>query len=395
MKPKSLFLRATTMLVIFLVMVTLNPISPALASTAGPNNPNEGTDLPDIGTIEWLFPNNITAVGPPYTLAVITQTTFTHYLQGSSYNFNIPSGSIIHGITVLISRQSSGSDVPYLRDYQVYLVKDGDIVGENKAITGIDWPHSTFGSASYGGPNDLWGTSWTPEEINAEDFGVVLSVLNPHPTMPRTATVDYMQVTINYTLPGTTTSVNCGNGTPYATVGAGITCVATVTRLAGDNTPSGTINWATDSSGSFSPISCTLAGSDGSATCTVSYTPSAVGSGSHLITATYAGDNNFTGSNGNQTITVNKGTPTLVVTNSPAFYDGTPQAAILASSVPGEISNVRYDGLATEPTDIGTYAVTADFVPLDTTNYLSLTCAPAGDFEIIEGFKLFLPLTIW
>lgn len=382
----------TTMLVIILLLVTAAPISPAFAATAGPNNPNEGIDLPGVGTIEWVFPNNITTVGPPYALAVVTQTAITHYLQGSSYGFTIPSGSTIHGITVVINRQSSGADFPYLNDYQVSLVKDGVITGENKAVIGSDWPHSTFEAATYGSADDLWGISWTAEEINSDDFGVVLSVINPNTSMPRTATVDYMQVAVNYTLPGTTTSVDCGNGSPNTTVDAGITCIATVTRLAGSNTPSGSVSWGTDGSGSFTPGTCTLAGSDGAATCATSYTPSAVGGGSHLITATYEGDSNFTGSSGSQTVTVGKGIPSLSITNSPALYDGTPKAAILTSSVPGEISDIRYDGVATEPTDIGTYAVTADFVPLDTTNYQSLAAASAGDFAIIQGYKLFIPL---
>ena len=75
--------------------------------------------------------------------------------------------------------------------------------------------------------------------------------------------------------------------------------------------------------------------------------------------------------------------------NSPVVYDGTPQAAVVTGSVDGEVSNVLYDGLATIPTDAGTYAVTADFTPEDTLNYASLTDEPAGDFVISQ-----LPITV-
>ncbi len=115
-----------------------------------------------------------------------------------------------------------------------------------------------------------------------------------------------MQITVTYTLPvATTTTVNCGSGTPVVTYGSSISCVATVTRASGSNTPSGTVSWTTGGSGSFVTSPCTLSGSGGTSTCSVSYTPSAVGSGSHLITATYSGDVNFSSSTGNQTVTVN------------------------------------------------------------------------------------------
>ena len=80
-----------------------------------------------------------------------------------------------------------------------------------------------------------------------------------------------------------------------------------------------------------------------------------------------------------------KVTPTLSVTNSPVTFNGAPQAAIVTGSVAGVVSNVRYNGSTTAPTAIGTYAVTADFMPTDTVNYNSLTAASAGNFVINNG----------
>src|SRR5207248_6507340 len=77
-------------------------------------------------------------------------------------------------------------------------------------------------------------------------------------------------------------------------------------------------------------------------------------------------------------------TATLAVTNSPQPYNGSGQAAtvgISASSVSGTVANISTGGAATK-TNAGTYAVTADFVPNDTTNYKTLTGLPAGDFVI-------------
>jgi predicted outer membrane repeat protein len=78
---------------------------------------------------------------------------------------------------------------------------------------------------------------------------------------------------------------------------------------------------------------------------------------------------------------INKITPTLSVTNSPVTYDGLPHSATVTGSVPGTASNILTGGSVVK-TDVGTYAVTADFTPDDATNYNSLSGAPAGNFII-------------
>jgi len=110
----------------------------------------------------------------------------------------------------------------------------------------------------------------------------------------------------------------------------------------------------------------------------------------HTGAGTYNGDAwNFTDISGNYNAasgTVNssiaKATPILSVTNSPVPYSGSPQSATVEGSVPGNVSNVLYDGSGIEPTEVGTYAVTADFTPTDTSNYNTLTDTSAGNFVI-------------
>src|SRR2546426_3851741 len=51
--------------------------------------------------------------------------------------------------------------------------------------------------------------------------------------------------------------------------------------------PSGMASWTSDGTGSFSAASCTL---DASGKCTVHYTPTAVGTGTHKLTGSYGGD---------------------------------------------------------------------------------------------------------
>src|SRR5206468_25717 len=83
------------------------------------------------------------------------------------------------------------------------------------------------------------------------------------------------------------TSVDCVP--PSVPVDGSTTCTATVSDTAGTgaSTPTGTVSWTSDGAGTFSAASCTL---DASGKCTVNYTPTAVGTGTHKITGSYGGD---------------------------------------------------------------------------------------------------------
>jgi len=100
------------------------------------------------------------------------QNEISNYLVTSGFGFNVPSSATITGIKLEIKRRAlSGVG---LQDHAVSLLKSGTVLSTNKAISGV-WT-STETSVSYGGPGDLWGTSWTPAEVNAPGFGAALSV---------------------------------------------------------------------------------------------------------------------------------------------------------------------------------------------------------------------------
>lgn len=108
--------------------------------------------------------------------------------------------------------------------------------------------------------------------------------------------------------------------------------------------------------------------------------------GTYHFTLRAQDDNNYTGTR-KYDLTILPGTPTvsLSVTNSPLTYTGQPQPAVVAlinSSAPGTLANVRYNGSAAVPTAAGTYAVTADFLPNDTVNFRNRTGVSAGNLVI-------------
>ena len=98
--------------------------------------------------------------------------------------------------------------------------------------------------------------------------------------------------TITQAVDPTSSTVACTPST--IVVGTSTSCMATVTDTAatGATNPTGTATFMTDASGSFSPSStCSLSPVGTSqALCSVTYTPSKVGTGTHHIGAAYSGD---------------------------------------------------------------------------------------------------------
>jgi hypothetical protein len=82
-------------------------------------------------------------------------------------------------------------------------------------------------------------------------------------------------------------------------------------------TPVGTVSiGSSEATDVFSSSTCTLSGSGNSASCTVTVKPVIVGTGSHLITASYPADNVHSASSGSNTLTVSKANTATGLTSS-------------------------------------------------------------------------------
>jgi hypothetical protein len=133
-----------------------------------------------------------------------------------TYNFSIPSDHTILGIQLDLTRKEAGSGE--CRDCTISLGR-----GSNKAVANT-WPTSAT-NYTYGGSTDLWGTTWTPAQINAiapqiaaEEIGGDYSI---------TAYVDSVGLTV-YTSGGTFTAkgrirIGSNYGTEVSLSGAGPT----------------------------------------------------------------------------------------------------------------------------------------------------------------------------
>ncbi len=109
--------------------------------------------------------------------------------------------------------------------------------------------------------------------------------------------------TINVNKRATSMAVNCSPNP--VTTNSSTNCTATLNDadVGAVITPTGTVSFASNSTGTFNLLTCSLtATTTGAASCSVSYTPS-IG-GHHKITGSYAGDPSHTGSSASATITV-------------------------------------------------------------------------------------------
>jgi len=174
-------------------------------STQGPNNPSAVVEDGSVGVLSWASAANVVSSNNShaYASAVIGLIGVeTKMMKVSGFNFNIPVASAIDGITVEIERKASGF-LYNVKDEKVYLLKEANTTGVNRAKTGVKWS-SSDGVASYGGANDLWGATWTVANINSSKFGVGLTVdVDGFANLLPKASVDNIRITVHYssTLP--------------------------------------------------------------------------------------------------------------------------------------------------------------------------------------------------
>src|SRR5207245_8238142 len=81
--------------------------------------------------------------------------------------------------------------------------------------------------------------------------------------------------------------------------------------------------------------------------------------GSYAVVASL-NNANYTASNATGTLTINKGTATITLSNLTQSYDGAPNPVTATTSPAGLTTvSITYDGSATAPTNAGSYAVVA------------------------------------
>lgn len=228
------------LMIIFLIILLSITKAGWGQTSVGPTIAGTGASVDGPGTESWINPEYITADDANYaTVALPAYVSYYHvseYLQGTGCGFEIPDGATISGIEVKIMRRSSSNnqDTWSVKDASLNLLKEGTIAGSDRADINTCWPQEMT-EASYGSPSDLWGTTWSAEDINRSGFGVSLSVTQ-NGSDARTAYVDYITITVTYTPAGPDFLVNFGS-LDFDYVYSGEVSVQNSFQLSGENLP--------------------------------------------------------------------------------------------------------------------------------------------------------------
>jgi len=285
--------------VVFSLSMTLSLVSSinkteAASIIVGPSSGTSVSDNSNGGTLPWLTPENTaTSNNQNATNSLTLASETTEYLKTTGFNFAVPTGSTITGIKVQIEKGKTCTGCTVIDDI-VKLLKAGSVVGDNKALTSSTaWPSTGSGGSRYYGTAsstvdsasiDLWGTSWTAEEINNAGFGVVVSA-KENSDVAASLIVDMIKITVYYDEP-----VGGGGGG-----GGGDVSPPAVFISAPDNlsTVSGTVNFTASASDNVGVVGVQLkvdgvnfGAEDLEAPYTSSWDTATASNGSHSLTAT-------------------------------------------------------------------------------------------------------------
>lgn len=149
-------------------------------SSQGPLSPGTATNVASFSN-----PNNIKVSDNVYA----TGSDFCN-LTATNFGFSIPSGATIDGI--LFEVEAKDPDGSFIRE--IYIIKSDGTQGSQKGLvfTGVNGTDTYY---PYGGSSDLWGLSWTAEDINDVDFGVAVNCR----TFDTTIYIDHVRCTVYYT----------------------------------------------------------------------------------------------------------------------------------------------------------------------------------------------------
>src|SRR6185312_794442 len=158
--------------------------------------PNKGLSTAVIAnsTNTWQNTANLFFCDNRYASVSLLPGKTSDTIEIDNFKFNVPTDAIITGVTVTIKKGATSNGIT---DNSVKLLVNNKVQGIEHARK-EEWSKEPQ-VITYGGENDLWGTSITSEIANSYDFGVALSVSNSLFSSDSVkAEIDYISVSVNY-----------------------------------------------------------------------------------------------------------------------------------------------------------------------------------------------------
>ncbi|HEV8000288.1 MAG TPA: DUF1559 domain-containing protein [Planctomycetaceae bacterium] len=138
-------------------------------TTSASNFAGSAVDVTNSADVSWHNPTNTIGNTPTtFAEADTDKHDTTDQLRLTNFGFNVPAGATISGITATLV--TTGSNDP-IGGAGIQLTKNGTTtVGSAPAATS-GW---SSGTVVIGGASSLWGTTWTPADINSGGFGLLV-----------------------------------------------------------------------------------------------------------------------------------------------------------------------------------------------------------------------------
>ena len=177
----SLCLFGRGFLCLFSTFLLCRPLARAQCAGAG-NTTSTGANAGS-GGASWINPNSVQSTdGSAASVSALLSafsiiTTTSDYINVTNLGLSVPFANSICGVAVTINRQTFSLfalGTSTVTDNSIRLIKGGSMVGTEHAATGVAWPTS-LATTTYGSSSDLWGTTLTPADVNASNFGVAIS----------------------------------------------------------------------------------------------------------------------------------------------------------------------------------------------------------------------------
>jgi hypothetical protein len=191
------------MILCFFVLST-NRYAQGQCIASGPNSPAASSSVSFSGS-DYTFDNPMNTLNDDnnFSEASSVFSLFnkqTEYLQAKDFGFSIPTGATICGIEVSVIKSATNVllNLATVKDYNVRIIKNNTLPGTNLADGTTQWSSSETYS-TYGGVNELWGTSWSPTDINSSDFGISFSAeIETTASLFPSARIDHISITVYY-----------------------------------------------------------------------------------------------------------------------------------------------------------------------------------------------------
>ncbi len=184
------------------------------SQSQGPNSPSAAVSVSAPSGTPWGNPTNVftsnsapaSCTMPGYPTCATSNCYYSQALAVTGFGFAIPAIAIIKGIVVEVQRRSINFPA-HLSDSTVRLLRSGIPDGTSRADT-AKWGLAYIYKA-HGDSTDLWGTSWTPADINDPNFGVYFSAyVSTNTTGP--PQVDHIRIKVYYDTTATTGIIFAG-----------------------------------------------------------------------------------------------------------------------------------------------------------------------------------------